>query len=95
MKQKVKTRWKRRKQTPFKGERLFGEDFGFFQIKKAWDCKEFCRCATALDGTHWFPKTKVEILTETGLKYQVPFLWLIFNSTKNGKLLWKIIDGIE
>lgn len=94
-KQKLKTRWKRRKQTPFKNERLFNEEFGFFQIKKVWDCKEFCKSAISGNGDHWFSAHRAEILTDRGSKYLVPFIWLIFHSTKDGKLLWKIIDGIE
>lgn len=94
--QKTKTKWKRRRQTPFKNEQLFSEEFGFFEIKKVWDCKEYCKSATSLNGDHWFDKSKAMIVTKTGLKYTVPFLWLIFHSTnKDGKMLWKVIDGID
>jgi hypothetical protein len=78
------------------GEKLFNEEFGFFQIKKVWDCKEFSKCAVSGNGDHWFQATKAEVITNTGLKYQVPFIWLIFHSTnEKGKMLWQVIDGID
>ena len=90
------TRWKKRKHIPFEGEKLFNEEFGFFYIKKVVDCEEYCKSATRPDGSHWFPVSKAYVTTVEGLKYQVPYLWLLFNSTNGyGKLLWKVVDGIE
>lgn len=86
---KTKTRWKRIK-LDIIGQRCFNEELGFFTIKKIWECKEYCKNAITPDGSHWFEARKVLVVTDNGLKYTVPYLWLIFNSTdESGKLLAK------
>lgn len=89
---KVRTRWKNTNSI-IKNMRCNNEEIGYFRVKKIQKCHEFCKSAISVDGTHWFERKRVFITTNTGLKYIVPFLWLIFSSVdENGKFLWKIID---
>ena len=86
---KTRTRWKRVKLNTI-GQRCFNEEFGFFTIKKIWKCKEYCKNAETPNGSHWFDVERALVVTDTGLKYTVPYLWLLLNSTdESGKLLTK------
>ena len=72
---KKRTRWKR-VYNPVIGVRFFdgGEyGLGYFTIEKLWNCKDYCECATSLNGTHWFDKTMMQVKTDTGLVYKMPF----------------------
>lgn len=80
---KMHTRWKRFKNNPLIGERLFCEEFAFYKIQKVMYCKEYCRCAVTPGGSHWFDKDIAWIVTDTGLKYRVPYLWLLLNSVNS------------
>ena len=77
---KQKTRW-RRVYNPIIGVRFSdgGEyGLGYFTIIKLWQCKEYCSCAAFIDDSHWFPKTKMRVRTDTGLVYDMPFFpWLV------------------
>lgn len=87
---RIGTRWKKRKVTPFKNERLYHEELNYFRILKVWDCKEYRAGSLANDGSHWLVATKALVLTETGLKYTVPFLWILFSAKKeDGRELWR------
>ena len=84
-----RTFW-RKSNTEIVGERLFNDEFGFFRIKKIQSCLEYCKSAVNLDGTNWFEKRRAFVVTESGLKYTVPFLSLYMKSTyANGKSLVK------
>ncbi len=76
---KLKTRWKR-VYNPIIGIRFFdGGDYslGYFKIIKLWSCLEYCGCAETADGSHWFPKTRMLVKTDTGLAYKMPFFpWM-------------------
>lgn len=86
---KKRTRWKRIKM-PTIGRRYFHEDFGFYQIKKIWQCKVYNAHCAHPDGSHWFDRKKAEIITSDGLKYTVPYFSLVFNSVdESGKLVLK------
>lgn len=71
--------WKR-VYNPIIGVRFFdaGEySLGYFTIEKLWRCKEYCKSATALDGSNWFDKTMMKVRTDTGLVYKMPFFpWM-------------------
>lgn len=72
---KKRTRWKR-VYNPIIGVRFFdaGEySLGFFTIEKLWSCKEYCRCAETVGGSHWFDKTMMQVRTSSGLVYKMPF----------------------
>ena len=77
---KQRTRWKR-VYNPIIGVRFFdgGEyDLGFFVIEKMWSCKEYCKNAETVSGSHWFDKTMMQIRTDTGFVYKMPFMpWMI------------------
>ena len=82
-----RTRWKR-VFMPSIGQRYFHEDFGFYRIKKIWQCKVYNAHCEMPGGSHWFDKKKAAIVTEDGLKYTVPYFSLVFNSVdENGKLV--------
>lgn len=79
---KKRTRWKR-VYNPVIGVKFFdaGEyALGFFTIEKLWTCKEYVRCAQHWDGekySNWFDKTMMQIRTDTGLVYKMPFFpWM-------------------
>lgn len=92
---KIRTAWKKRKSIII-GMKCFNDEVGVFTVTKIQACKEYCRSAENLDGTQWFKRERVFITTNTGLKYVVPYIWLVFHSTDmNGKLLWKIIDNVN
>lgn len=81
------TRWKR-VYNPIIGMRFFdGGDYslGFFTIEKLWVCEEYCKHATTPDNSHWFSKRMMQVRTDSGLVYKMPFVpWLkIF--TADGK----------
>lgn len=84
----MKTRWKR-VYNPIIGVTFFdgGEyGLGFFTIEKLWACKEYCECAEALDGSHWFDKRMMQVRTDTGLVYKMPFFpWMRAYNTENNK----------
>ena len=74
-----RTRWKRI-YLPTIGQRYFHEDFGFYRIKKVWQCEVYeAHCETP-GGSHWFVNQKAAIITEDGLKYTVPYFQLVFHS---------------
>ena len=84
---KKRTCWKRIF-IPGIGHRYFHEDFGFYRIKKIWQCKVYDAHCKLPDGSHWFDRKKAEIVTEYGLKYTVPYFPLVFNSVdESGKLV--------
>lgn len=67
--------WKR-VYNPIIGVRFFdaGEyALGFFTIEKLWSCKEYCKSAEAVGGSHWFDKTMMQVRTSSGLVYKMPF----------------------
>ena len=76
---KKRTRWNR-VYNPVIGVRFFdaGEySLGFFTIEKLWSCKEYCRCAETVSGSHWFDKNMMQVRTDTGLVYKMPFFpWM-------------------
>lgn len=76
---KKRTRWKR-VYNPVIGVRFFdgGEyGLGFFTIEKLWSCKEYCKCAKTPSGSHWFDKNMMQVRTDTGLVYKMPFFpWM-------------------
>lgn len=75
---KLHTKWKR-VYNPIIGVRFFdhGESsLGFFTIEKLWQCKEYCKGAQRHDGsqwTNWFWVTMMQVRTDTGLVYKMPF----------------------
>ena len=76
---KNKTMWRRCYPNIIGKEFYDGGEYGlgFFTVLKAWKCKEYCKSAEALDGTHWFDKRMILVKTDTGLKYKLPYLpWL-------------------
>ena len=92
---KNKTRWKRA-DSVILGMKCFSVEIGVFTVKKIEQCEEYCRAAQNNNGSHWFDKKRVFITTNTGLKYVVPYIWLVFHSTNmDGKILWKIIDNVK
>ena len=58
---------------------------GFFTIEKLWVCKEYDKHAITPNGSHWFTKRMMQVRTDSGLVYKMPFVpWLkIF--TADGK----------
>ena len=50
-----------------------------------WSCKEYCKHATTPDNAHWFSKHMMQVRTDSGRVYKMPFVpWLkIF--TADGK----------
>lgn len=92
---KLKTRWKKCNISYFKDKKFFNDEIGCFYVLKIQTCKEFCKSAKTPDGSNWFDKQRVFIKTDTGIKYVVPYIWLVFNSvTERGNLIYKVIDGI-
>lgn len=83
---KTKTRWKR-VYNPIIGVRFFdgGEySLGFFTIEKLWKCKEYCKSAIAPDGTRWFDHYMMQVRTDSGLVYKMPFApWMKASDGKN------------
>lgn len=77
---KMKTPWKTWKNNPLVGKRLFNDEFGFFKITKVKKCKEYCNNASTPDGSHWFDKDKAFIITDSGLRFAVPYISLILTS---------------
>lgn len=73
------TRWKR-VYNPVIGVKFFdGGEYalGFFTIEKLWACKEYCECAETSSGSHWFDKNMMQVRTDTGLVYKMPFFpWM-------------------
>ena len=78
MGRKLHTKWKR-VYNPIIGVRFFdlGESsLGFFTIEKLWQCKHYSKGAQRHDGTrwtHWFWSTMMQVRTDTGLVYKMPF----------------------
>lgn len=76
---KQKTKWKR-VHNPIIGVRFFdgGEyGLGYFTIEKLWKCKEYSKCAEAPNGTHWFDVEMMQVRTDKGLVYKMPFFpWM-------------------
>lgn len=51
------------------GHRFFSHQFGFFTVKKIWNCYEYCRAALTPDcKSHWFQHYTIEIRTDEGEK---------------------------
>lgn len=75
---KLHTRWKR-VYNPIIGIRFFDHGdlgLGFFTIEKLWICEEYCKGAQRYDGskwTNWFVVKKMQVRTNTGLVYKLPF----------------------
>lgn len=84
------TRWKR-VYNPIIGMRFFdGGDYslGFFTIEKLWICKEYYKHAAALDGSRWFTKRMMQVRTDSGLVYKMPFIpWLNVSTADGNKKL--------
>ena len=76
---KTRTRWKR-VYNPIIGVRFFdGGEYalGFFTIEKLWTCKEYCKSAETPSGSHWFDTRMMQVRTDTGLVYKMPFFpWM-------------------
>ena len=76
---KQTTRWKR-VYNPVIGVRFFdGGEYalGYFIIEKLWKCREYCKSAEAPDGSCWFDKVMMQVRTDTGLVYKMPFFpWM-------------------
>lgn len=76
---KKRTRWKR-VYNPVIGVRFFdGGEYalGFFTIEKLWSCKEYCKSAETPSGSHWFDKEMMQVRTDSGLVYKMPFFpWM-------------------
>lgn len=76
---KKRTRWKR-VYNPIIGVRFFDGGtytLGFFTIEKLWSCKEYCKHMENADGSHWFDKTMMQVRTDEGLVYKMPFIpWM-------------------
>lgn len=90
---KTRTRWKKVKSI-FNGKRCFSDDIGgFFTIYKVQKCKEYNKHCETPDGSNWHEKKRVFIKTDGGLKYVVPYLWLIFHSVdESGKKYLREIE---
>ena len=75
---KLHTKWKR-VYNPIIGVRFFDHSdsgLSFFTIEKLWRCKEYCKGAQRYDGekwTNWFWVTMMQVRTNTGLVYKMPF----------------------
>lgn len=72
---KLRTRWKR-VYNPIIGMRFFDGakySLGFFTIEKLWQCKEFLEHAETADGSHWFNREMMQVKTDTGRVYKMPF----------------------
>ena len=75
---KLHTKWKR-VYNPIIGVRFFDHSdsgLGFFTIEKLWPCKEYCKGAQRYDGkqwTSWFWVTMMQVRTNIGLVYKMPF----------------------
>lgn len=94
-----KTRWKKI-DSVIVGMKCFSDEIGVFIVTKVEQCIEHDRCAVNIeekkDGIYWHTKRRVFVKTDTGLKYVVPYIWLVFHSTNmDGKMLWKIIDNVN
>ena len=76
---KKRTRWKR-VYNPVIGVRFFDAGdytLGFFTIEKLWSCKEYCGSAETINGSNWFDKIMMQVRTNTGLVYKMPFFpWM-------------------
>ena len=78
MKKKLHTKWKR-VYNPIIGVRFFDHSasgLSFFTIEKLWQCQEYCKGAQRHDGskwTSWFLVTMMQVRTDTGLVYKMPF----------------------
>lgn len=73
------TRW-RRAYNPVIGVRFFdGGEYalGYFIIEKLWKCREYCKNAETPSGSCWFDKIMMQVRTDTGLVYKMPFFpWM-------------------
>lgn len=61
---------------PIIGMRFFdgGEySLGFFTIEKLWHCKEYNKHALTPSHSHWFDRTMMQVKTDTGCVYKMPF----------------------
>ena len=90
---KLHTKWKR-VYNPIIGVKFFDHGnlgLSFFTIEKLWQCKEYCKGAQRYDGekwTSWFWTTMMQIRTDTGLVYKMPFCsWMdVVDSSGSKKL---------
>lgn len=84
------TRWKR-VYNPIMGMRFFDSgdlSLGFFTIEKLWSCKEYCKHAVAPDNSHWFTRCMMQVRTDSGLVYKMPFFpWLNVSTVDDNKKL--------
>lgn len=86
-KMKRRTRWKR-VYNPIIGMRFFdGGDYslGYFTIEKLWVCKEYEKHAVTPNGSHWFTKRMMQVRTDSGLVYKMPFVPWLDVCTADGK----------
>ena len=86
-KMKRRTRWER-VYNPIIGMRFFdGGDYslGFFTIEKLWVCKEYDKHAVTPNGSHWFTKRMMQVRTDSGLVYKMPFIPWLDVCTADGK----------
>jgi hypothetical protein len=89
---KLHTKWKR-VYNPVIGVRFFdaGEyALGFFTIEKLWQCQHYSKGAQRHNGvewTNWFWSTMMQVRTDTGLVYKMPFCpWMKVSDDNNKKL---------
>jgi hypothetical protein len=89
---KLHTKWKR-VYNPVIGVRFFdaGEyALGFFTIEKLWQCQHYSAGAQRHNGvewTNWFWNTMMQVRTDTGLVYKMPFCpWMKVYDDNNKKL---------
>ena len=81
------TRWKR-VYNPIIGMRFFdGGNYSleYFTIEKLWVCKEYCKHALTPNGSHWFTKYMMQVRTDSGLAYKMPFVPWLDIYTADGK----------
>lgn len=82
---KKRTRWKR-VYSQIIGVRFFDGgkySLGYFTIEKLWVCQEYCKNAEPL--SHWVDKVMMQVRTDTGLVYKMPFYSWIEVYDKSGK----------
>lgn len=84
---KQRTKWKR-VYNRIIGMRFFdaGEySLGFFTIEKLWHCKEYSEHAVSPQNSHWFDKFMMQVRTDSGLVYKMPFIPCLNIGTADGK----------
>ena len=85
---KLATRW-RRVYNPIIGVRFFDAGdygLGFFTIEKLWECNVYSEHAVTPEYSHWFTKRMMQIRTDKGLVYKMPFIpWMDVYDSKGKK----------